>query len=155
MAAINFPASPITGDKLTNADSGITYEWQAAGYWKSIKYDVPELTPAMLCFRQVGPPPNDTTRLLHLFVPLGYEVDLSTFEYSLSANPSSQMEFDILVNNVRAADGITITTGGVVTVDDTRGPYTGPLELSIYYELGGTPDAGFGTFTLVAPVGVV
>jgi len=155
MAAFNFPASPVTGDKVTNSDSGITYEWQAGEYWKSIKYDVPSLSPAMLCFRQEGPPANDAVELMSLFIPEGYEVDLSTFEYSLSANPSSQMEFDILVNNVRSTDGITITTGGVVTVDDTRGPYIGPLDLTIYYELGGTPDAGFGTFTLVAPIEVV
>lgn len=155
MAAFDFPASPVAGDKITNSDSGITYQYQSGGYWKSIKYDVPWLTPPFFVFRQVGPAPNDITKLCEVFVPEGYQIDLSTYEYSLSANPASEQVFDILVNNVRASDTITISTGGVVTVSDPRGPYIGPLELQIYLQTGETPEPTFGTFAILSEIEVV
>lgn len=155
MPAFNFPASPVTGDKITNSDSGITYEYQADGYWRSIKYDVPRLSPPMFVFRQEGPAPNDITKLMEVFVPEGYQIDLSTFEYSLSASPASEQVFDILVNNVRASDTITVSTGGVVTVSDPRGPYIGPLDLQVYLQLGETPEPTFGTLVVVSEIEVV
>ncbi len=155
MSAFNFPASPVTGDEITNSDSGITYQYQAGGYWKSVRVAFPELNPPAFVFRQVGPPPNDLTELCRLWIPDGYQVDLTTFEYKLSANPAIAQDYDILVNGVRAADQINITTGGVVTINDSRGPYVGPLELSVYYELGGTIDGTFGTLTVVSPIEVV
>ena len=155
MAAFDFPASPVAGDKITNTDSGITYQYQSAGFWRSIKYDVPNLDPPMFVFRQVGPAPNDITKLMEVFIPDGYQLDLSSFDHYLSANPASEQVFDILVNNVRDADKITVSTGGVVTINDARGPYIGPLDLQIYLEIGETPEPGFGTLTIVAPIEVV
>lgn len=155
MASFNFPASPITGDITLNVDSGVTYQWQAAGYWKSIKYDDPSLVPPMFCFRQSGPPANDTIRLMRAFIPSGYRVDLSTFEYSLSANPASGQNFDLLVNGVRSTDQITVSSGGVVNVVDTRGPYDGPLELTVYAELSAPIDATFGTLTVVTEMEII
>lgn len=155
MAVFNFPASPVTGDKVVNSDSGVTYQWQASGYWKSIKYEQPIMTPPMFCFRQEGPPANDTVRLMKLVIPTGYRVDLSSFEYSLSAAPASGQDFDILVNNVRSTDQIRVSSGGVVTVVDTRGPYDGPLELDIYAELGVAIDATFGTLTVVTEMEII
>ena len=155
MPAFNFPASPVTGDLVVNSDSGVTYQYQADGFWRSIKYSIPELLPPMFCFRQEGPPANDTIRLLRAFVPSGYRVDLSTFEYSLSANPASGQNFDLLVNGVRSTDQVQVTSGGVVTVVDTRGPYDGPLELEIYAELSGPIDATFGTLTVVTEMEII
>jgi len=155
MPAFNFPASPVTGDLVVNSDSGVTYQYQAAGYWKSIKYDDPILIPPMFVFRQVGPPANDTIRLMRAVVPSGYRVDLSTFEYSLSANPASGQNFDLLVNGVRSTDQITVSSGGVVNVVDTRGPYDGPIELEVYSELTGPIDATFGTLVVVTEMEII
>lgn len=155
MPAFNFPASPVAGDKVTNSDSGITYRYQSGGYWRAIKYDVPWLDPAFFVFRQEGPAPNDTTKLAEVFVPEGYKIDLSTFDYSLSANPATEQVFDILVNNVRDTDTITVSTGGVVTINDARSPYIGPLELQVYLQLGETPEPTFGTLVVVAEIETV
>jgi hypothetical protein len=155
MPAFDFPASPVAGDTVTNSDSGITYQYQSGGYWRSIKYSRPTLDPPIFTFRQVGPAPNDLTKLCEVFVPDGYRIDLSTFEYSLSANPATEQVFDILVNNVRASDTITVSTGGVVTINDPRGPYIGPLELQIYLQTGETPEPGFGTLVVTSPIEVV
>jgi len=155
MPAFDFPASPVAGDTVTNSDSGITYQYQSAGFWRSIKYDVPRLDPAFFVFRQEGPAPNDTTKLMELFIPSGYEVDLTTFDYSLSANPATEQVFDILVNNVRASDTITVSTGGVVTISDPRGPYIGPLELQVYLSIGETPEPAFGTLVVTREIEAV
>lgn len=155
MAAFDFPASPVAGDTVTNADSGITYEYQSGGFWKSIRYDVPRMNPPMFVFRQEGPAPNDTTKLMDIFIPDGYQVDLTNFEYSMSAAPATEQVFDILVNNVRASDTITVSTGGVVTINDPRGPYIGPLELQIYLQLGETPEPTFGTLVVVSEIETV
>lgn len=155
MAAYDFPGSPVTGDTTTNADSGITYQWQAEGFWKAIKYEQPILTPPMFCFRQEGPPANDTVQLMKLVIPSGYRVDLTTFEFSLSAAPTTGQNFDILVNNVRSTDQIQVDNLGAVTVVDTRGPYDGPLELTIFSEFGGSIDPTFGTLTVVTEMEVI
>ena len=155
MAAFDFPANPVAGDKVTNPDSGITYQYQSGGFWRSIKYDVPNMDPPMFVFRQVGPAPNDITKLMEVFIPEGYRVDLTNFDYTLSANPATEQVFDILVNNVRASDTITVSTGGVVTINDPRGPYIGPLDLQIYLQLGETPEPGFGTLVIVSPIEVI
>jgi len=155
MAAFNFPASPVTGDKVVNADSGITYQYQADGYWKSIKYEQPLLSPPMFCFRQAGPAANDTVELMSLFVPTGYRVDLSTFDYSVSANPTSPQNYDLLVNNVRSTDQIQVSAGGVVSIVDTRGPYDGPLELTLFAELGQPIDPDIGTVVVVKEMEII
>lgn len=155
MPAFDFPANPVAGDVVTNSDSGITYQYQSAGFWRSIRYDVPRLDPPFFVFKQEGPAPNSTTKLMEIFVPLGYQVDLGNFQYSLSANPASEQVFDILVNNVRDADKITVETDGSVTIADPRGPYIGPLELSVYLEIGETPEPAFGTLVVTSEVETV
>jgi hypothetical protein len=155
MPAFNFPASPIAGDTVVNADSGITYQWQAEGFWKSIKYETVELTPPMFAFKQDGPPASDAVELLRLVIPAGQQLDLSTFDYSLSANPTTGQDFDILVNNVRSTDQIQVSNSGVVTIVDTRGPYTGPVTLTIYAELGQPIDPTFAVLTVVKEIATV
>lgn len=155
MPVFDFPASPVTGDLIVNSDSSITYQWQAAGYWKSIKYEQPILTPPMFCFRQVGPAANDSVQLMKCVIPTGYRVDLSTFEYTLDTPPTGQQDYDLLVNNVRSTDQIQVTSGGVVTVVDTRGPYDGPLELTIFAELAQPIDPDIGTLVVVTEMEVI
>src|SRR6056297_2833928 len=137
MPTFDFPASPVAGDKITNTDAGTTYEYQAEGFWKAIKYDVPVLTPYAFVLRVDGPPPSDAFELGRIFVPEGFTLDLSDADSYVTANPASTLTFDILVNNDRDSDTITVSSAGAVTINDVRGPYIGPVTLSIYYDLGG------------------
>ena len=155
MAVFNFPASPVTGDTVVNTDSNITYQWQATGYWKAIKYEQPILTPPMFVFRQVGPVATDAVQIMKCIIPTGLRVDLANFEYSVSANPTSAQNYDILVNNVRSTDQIHVSTGGIVTITDTRGPYDGPLELTSFAELAQPIDPDIGTVVVVSEMEVI
>ena len=153
MAQFNFPANPITGDLTTNPDSGTTYRYESAGFWKAIKLERVEADPNFFCLRKVGPPANDQEVLFDISLPTGFQVDLADFTATYSGtNPSDPQVFDILVNNVRGADNITVETDGSITVDDTRGPYVGAVDLSIQLNTATVIDANFGTILFASPV---
>jgi hypothetical protein len=152
MPAYNFPANPVVGDLITNPDMGMTYRFEAPGFWRAIKYDVVDLNPDYFCLRQVGPAANDQQVLLELNIPVGYVLDTTDFTAVVTSNPATDQVFDILVNNIRGADNITVAANGAITVNDDRGPYIGPVQLSVQMNTATVIDPAFGTLLFASPV---
>jgi hypothetical protein len=152
MSVINWPDAPAPGERFTTGDN--TYEWRTEGYWYSLESSVNDLNPTDFCFILDTIPANALELLYRVDLGTDQTLDLdSDFIFSLiSTAPATDQTYDVWVNEVLATDTIIVRATGLVEVDVSRGPFTGPVTLKVRVSTGTTIDGTFPGFAIVARI---
>ena len=152
MAVINFPDSPLTGERFT-VDK-ITYEWKSEGYWKSIEASVGSFFPSVFALYLNSTPADSSEVVYQLDMAVGQTLDIEDeFSFGLIGNnPVSNQVYDIYLNEVLATDQITVDTSGNVSFAFGRAPFTGPITIKVRVATTTAIDSAFDGFGLSSEV---
>lgn len=149
---INFPDAPTVGDRFSFEE--FTYQWMPEGYWKSLAASVGTAFPSEFAFYLNSVPANTAETLYRLDIAAGQNFNPTTeYAFGLIGNtPANNQIYDIFINEVKALDTITVTTGGAVVLNMPRAPFNGPLTLKVRVSPDTIIDPAFDGFVLATEV---
>jgi len=152
MAVINFPDSPIAGDRFTKDQ--ITYEWRQEGFWKSVEASVNNANPKEFALFLNSVPSTVTEVLYRLDIGTGQQLDLVTENAFglIGSLPANDQVYDIYLNEVLATDTITVDTLGNLSIFSPRSPINGPVTIKVRVSPTTVVDAAFDGFGLIGEV---
>jgi len=152
MAIINWPDTPLPGDRFTNEE--MTYQWMSEGYWKSIEASVGQFYPNEFAFYLNSVPATVTETLYRLDTATGQTLDLEgEYAFGLIGNlPANDQVYDVYLNEVLATDTLTVDTSGAILFNLPRFPLTGPVTIKVRVNEDTIIDPLFDGFGLMSEV---